>query len=117
MPANSQARSRTIVIGDIHGHIKALVGLIDLINQNPEDTFVFFGDYINRGPDSKRVLQFIIDLRQRCNVVCIMGNHEEMMINAYADPSTMGWFLENGGHATLQSYGNALSFSFSSLKP
>ena len=117
MQSINQARSRTIAIGDIHGQIKALVGLIDLINQNPEDTFVFFGDYINRGPDSKRVLQFIIDLRQRCNVVCIMGNHEEMMINAYADPSTMGWFLENGGHATLQSYGNALSFSFSSLKP
>ena len=69
------------------------------------------GDYINRGPDSKGVLQFIIDLKQRCNVVCIMGNHEEMMINAYADPSTMGWFLENGGHETLQSYGLAKNLS------
>ena len=119
MPANNQVRSRTIAIGDIHGHIKALVGLIDLINPQSEDQLVFLGDYINRGPDSKGILQFIIDLKQRCNIVCIMGNHEEMMINAYADPSTMGWFLANSGHETLQSYGNALSlsFSFSSLKP
>ena len=111
MPAANQARSRTIAIGDIHGHIKALVGLIDLINPNPEDILVFLGDYINRGPDSKGVLQFIIDLKQRCNIVCIMGNHEEMMINAYSDPSTMGWFLENGGHETLQSYGPAKNLS------
>ena len=112
MPAANQVKSRTIAIADIHGHIKALVGLIDLINPNPEDTLIFLGDYINRGPDSKGVLQFIIDLKQRCNVVCIMGNHEEMMINAYSDPSTMGWFLENGGHETLQSYGPAKNLSF-----
>ena len=75
MPANSQARSRTIAIGDIHGHIKALVGLIDLNNPQSEDQLVFLGDYINRGPDSKGFLQFIIDLKQRVNIVCIMGNH------------------------------------------
>ena len=55
MPATNQVKSRTIAIGDIHGHFKALVGLIDLINLNPEDTLVFLGDYINRGPDSKGV--------------------------------------------------------------
>ena len=42
MPENSQARSRTIAIGDIHGHIKALVGLIDLINPQSEDQLVFW---------------------------------------------------------------------------
>ena len=42
MPATNQVKSRTIAIGDIHGHIKALVGLIYLINPNPEDTFVFW---------------------------------------------------------------------------
>ena len=42
MPAGNQVRSRTIAIGDIHGHIKALVGLIDLINPQPEDTLVFW---------------------------------------------------------------------------
>ena len=73
MPANSQARSRTIAIGDIHGHIKALVGLIDLINPQSEDQLVFLGDYINRGPDSKGVLQFTIDLKQRCNIVLHNG--------------------------------------------
>ena len=111
MTAANQVKSRTIAIGDIHGHIKALVGLIDLINPQSEDNLVFLGDYINRGPDSKGVLQFIIDLKQRCNVICIMGNHEEMMINAYSDLSTMGWFLENGGHETLQSYGPAKNLS------
>jgi serine/threonine protein phosphatase 1 len=90
MPVANQVKNRTIAIGDIHGHIKALVGLIDLINPQPEDKLVFLGNYINRGPDSKGVLQFIIDRIQRCNIVCIMGNHEEMMINADSDPSTMG---------------------------
>lgn len=102
---------RTIAIGDIHGHLKALVGLIDLISPKPGDTMVFLGDYINRGPDSKGVLQFLIDLKQRCGVVCLMGNHEEMMINAFENSAMMNRFLENGGLATLLSYGNANDLS------
>jgi hypothetical protein len=61
---------RTIAIGDIHGCSAAL---IDAIEPGPEDTLVTLGDYINRGPDSRRVLDLLMDPSQRCRLVPLLG--------------------------------------------
>lgn len=103
-------KPRTIAIGDIHGHLQALTALLSLIEPVPADTLVFLGDYIDRGPDSKGVLQFLIDLKARCHVVCIMGNHEDMMLDACKDPAKLDLWKKNGGAEALQSYGNANDF-------
>ena len=56
---------RTIAIGDIHGCALAHDALLDAIRPGPEDTLVTFGDYINRGPDTRCVLERLIDLGRR----------------------------------------------------
>jgi predicted phosphodiesterase len=59
-------RPRTIAIGDIHGCSQALKDLIEAIKPRPEDLLVTLGDYINRGPDSRGVLDQLIALEQNC---------------------------------------------------
>lgn len=96
---------RTIAIGDIHGHSAALAGLLERIQPLPDDTLVFLGDYVDRGPDSKGVIELILALRERCRVVPLMGNHEEMMLQARTDRRARWMWLDNGGDKALLSYG------------
>src|SRR5918912_452221 len=96
---------RTIAIGDIHGCSTALDALIEAIRPRPEDTIVTLGDYINRGPDSRGVLDRLIDLGRRCRLVPLRGNHEEMLAEALAGSYSLDYFLGIGGDATLDSYG------------
>ncbi|MFM2095097.1 MAG: Serine/threonine-protein phosphatase 1 [Planctomycetota bacterium] len=96
--------SRTIAIGDIHGHALALAGLLDAVAPQPDDMVVFLGDYIDRGPDSRGVLQLVLSLSDRCRVVPLMGNHEEMLLQARGNRHALPMWLDNGGDATLRSY-------------
>ena len=73
---------RTIAMGDIHGCCTALVGLLDVIDLQPADELVLLGDYVDRGPDSRGVLDLLIDVSQRYSVVALLGNHETMMLAA-----------------------------------
>ena len=92
-----------VAIGDIHGHCDALKGLLRLLEPRPEDTLVFLGDYVSRGPDSRGVLQAVMDLRRLCQVVALRGNHEEMLIDARRDPEALAMFVAVGGDAGLVS--------------
>jgi serine/threonine protein phosphatase 1 len=96
---------RTIAIGDIHGCSAALEALIAAIRPGPGDTIVTLGDYINRGPDTRGVLDGVIDLGHRSRLVPILGNHEEMLFEAIAGSYPLEYFLGVGGDATLDSYG------------
>ena len=71
---------RTIGIGDVHGCSAALAALVRAIDLTPLDTLVFLGDFIDRGPDSRGVLGQVIALEQRCVLVPLLGNHEEMIL-------------------------------------
>jgi len=103
-------------IGDIHGEIRLLNRLLEnILSFNPE-RIVFVGDYIDRGPQAKEVVDRIMALE--VPVSCLMGNHEMMMLNAMED---LGYGLNpielwyyNGGEATLQSFGSSSFFSFQS---
>ena len=96
---------RIIAIGDIHGHSDALASLVRLINPQPDDTLVFLGDYIDRGPDSKGVLNQLIELADRCRLVPLKGNHEEMMLGAREGRSDFKFWMTFGGDFALESYG------------
>lgn len=100
---------RRFVIGDIHGCAKALRALIEAIEPGVDDEIVFLGDYIDRGPDSRDVVQQILDLRQRCHVVPLRGNHEIMLLSVALRGMDDEVWLENGGAATVASYGGSLS--------
>ena len=98
--------SRTFVIADIHGCSRQLAELLVKIKPLAgDDTVIFIGDYIDRGPDSKGVIDEILQFRaEHDRVITLMGNHEYMFLNALKGRG-LGDFLINGGEATLRSYG------------
>lgn len=100
---------RLIAIGDIHGHAKALKGVLDQIQPTPNDTIVTLGDCVNRGPESREVLNLLIELQQICQLVSILGNHDDMMIAGRDDGSAFVQWMALGGKPTLRSYGQELS--------
>ncbi len=70
-----------------------------------EDTVVCLGDCVNRGPDSKGVIDQLIQLNQRCNLICILGNHEEVMLECKTATHALDRWMYQGGMETLMSYG------------
>ncbi|MEZ6115486.1 MAG: metallophosphoesterase family protein [Pirellulaceae bacterium] len=95
---------RIIAIGDIHGCNTALHALLDAIGLTDRDILVPLGDYVDRGPDSKGVLDTLIRLKAEFDVRPIFGNHEEMMLTALEGNPPHDW-LRYGGVETLDSYG------------
>ena len=73
--------NRVIAIGDIHGCVAALRGLVRLIAPSSCDTIVTLGDYVNRGPDGPGVIDEPIQLGDRCKLVSLLGNHDDMLLN------------------------------------
>ncbi len=100
--------SRIIAIGDIHGCAEALRALLRAIQPRPMDTLVLLGDYVDRGLHSADVLEILTDLVSHCNLVPLIGNHEIMMVNALKTKRDLDNWLENGGMATIHSYGGRL---------
>jgi serine/threonine protein phosphatase 1 len=98
-------KERFIAIGDVHGCSAALAALVRAIEPPALDTLVFLGDYIDRGPDSGGVLEQVIALKQRCIVVPLLGNHEEMLLAALEGQAELRYWLKFGGTEALASYG------------
>src|SRR5512136_2858196 len=98
---------KIFAIGDIHGCISQLDRLVTQLDIDArDDTVVFIGDYIDRGPDPKGVIDYIIDMRKRVrNVVCLSGNHEDMFLNYCLNRRDEELYMANGGMRTLESYG------------
>jgi serine/threonine protein phosphatase 1 len=96
---------RTGAVGDVHGCPAALAALVLAIGPTSLDTLVFLGDYIDRGPDSRGVLEQVIALAQCGSVVPLLGNHEEMLLAALEGPSELRYWLQFGGTEALASYG------------
>jgi serine/threonine protein phosphatase 1 len=99
---------RTIAIGDIHGCSLALKALVNAIHPDREDLLVPLGDYIDRGPDSRGVLDCLLDLSRDCHLVPLLGNHEEMLLAALTDRMVLRMWLSSGGAETVASYSSRL---------
>jgi serine/threonine protein phosphatase 1 len=101
------SQARTFVIGDLHGCVDEVDRLLDALAPDTSDTVVFLGDYIDRGPSPKAVIDRMLRLRRegpRC--VFLKGNHEDMFLAYLGERGSYGEaFLFNGGEATLRSYG------------
>jgi serine/threonine protein phosphatase 1 len=91
-------------IGDIHGCLNALQTIFNLNVIKNNDTVVFLGDYIDRGPDSKGVIDWLIKNKNHFHFEFILGNHEIMMSAAKQSPEMLIEWLQNGGDSTLESY-------------
>ncbi len=104
---NVQNRDRRIfAIGDVHGCARELEALLMKLNIQKEDLVVFLGDYVDRGPDSRQVVETVIRLKERCEVVALKGNHEAMFLDFLEHPESpgAGLFVLNGGTSTLANY-------------
>lgn len=98
--------SRAFAISDIHGCIQTFRALVEVIQLKREDTLYLLGDYIDRGPDSKGVIDFILYLKQEgFHVITLRGNHEQMLLDALSNPLALERFLVNGGDKTMASFG------------
>ena len=93
----------TYVVGDIHGCLGSLKQLLRKVEPRREDEVVFIGDYIDRGPHSREVVDTLLALPYRC--VFLMGNHERMLLDYLDGKDEDGLHMLNGGEATLESYG------------
>jgi serine/threonine protein phosphatase 1 len=98
---------RTFVVGDVHGCVDELNRLLDALRPETGDTLCFLGDYVDRGPSPRGVIERLLRLRHegpRC--VFLKGNHEDMFLDYLGQPGHYGdAFVWNGGDATLASYG------------
>ena len=102
----TSAPARTIAIGDVHGCSAALRAVLEAIGPTPDDLIVTLGDYVDRGPDSRGVFDCLIELADRCQLVSILGNHDDMLLQAI-DGHHTATLLAFGGAATLASYGGS----------
>lgn len=96
---------RTVVIGDIHGCLDAFNALIKAIEPSSNDTIVTVGDYVDRGPNSKGVIDRLLELREVCQLVTLRGNHEDMMLEVLRGEVPPFSWLNHGGVQTMDSYG------------
>lgn len=93
-------------IGDIHGQYDKMAKLLWDLDTQDDDEVVFLGDYIDRGPKSKQVIDALIKINAAPFVTCLMGNHEELCLVAHEEPTPTNqdnWIF-NGGIQTLASY-------------
>src|SRR5688572_25228262 len=96
---------RTLAIGDVHGTSAALDTLLAVVGPTPDDRLVFLGDYVDRGPDTRGVLDRLLALDRTHRCVFLRGNHELMMTRARHDRGELRMWLSVGGKPALASYG------------
>jgi serine/threonine protein phosphatase 1 len=109
----------TYAIGDIHGRLDLLRHLRILLFSHAKGRskrVIFLGDYIDRGPQSCAVIEYLMEWKRRDGLICLKGNHEEMLLQARQrrQPEALELWLRYGGSETLQSYG-ATAFDLASL--
>jgi serine/threonine protein phosphatase 1 len=102
-------KRRILAVSDIHGDIHKFESLLELVEYNSEhDQLILLGDYVDRGPQSRAVLNKVMELVSDGGAIALMGNHDKMMIDAFDIPENplhlKRWYY-NGGIKTLQNYG------------
>ncbi|MGB0578920.1 MAG: metallophosphoesterase family protein [Limisphaerales bacterium] len=108
---------RILAVGDVHGCAKALKRLTEVVNPTERDLLVYLGDYVDKGPDSTGVLDFIIAQAKRQPVVCLRGNHEMMMLRSRRSRFEFQQWQAAGGWETLLAYGLTTESGWKKLIP
>jgi serine/threonine protein phosphatase 1 len=101
---------RTFAIGDIHGGLRALKQLLERINPNDDDTFIFLGDYVDGWSESAQVIDYLMVMNTKYNCVFIKGNHDALCEDWLQDANIDSTWYKHGGKGTISSY---LSYDFS----
>jgi serine/threonine protein phosphatase 1 len=96
--------TRHLAIGDIHGCFDALYNLCEYVQLRQDDVIVTLGDYCDRGPDSRSVIEWLLKLDHFHTLNPLRGNHELIMLAARENPSEVQSWIKSGGRETLASY-------------
>jgi len=108
---------RTLAIGDIHGCATALETLLRALDLQPSDRLIFLGDYIDRGPDSRKVIDCLFNLNSCGSMIFLRGNHEVMILDARESFLKADIWQSCGGLETAFSYGANYSRDWFSAIP
>ncbi|WP_310378713.1 metallophosphoesterase family protein [Flavobacterium sp.] len=95
---------RTLVIGDIHGGLRALHQIIERANVNPNDTLIFLGDYVDGWSQSPEVIDCLIALKATNNCIFILGNHDELFLEWLNESKDNPLWYKHGGESTVLAY-------------
>ena len=97
---------RYYIVGDFHGYLSKLKKIISSIKTDikKDDCIIFLGDYIDRGPSSFEVIEYLIKLSSIYKTVFLMGNHEDMFITYFSTGENYNNYMRNGGSFTIKSY-------------
>lgn len=96
--------NRTLVIGDIHGALRALEQVLERASVTPDDRLIFLGDYVDGWSDAPGVLDKLITLKSSHDTVFIRGNHDQLFLNWLQTREENKLWLMHGGHTTVQAY-------------
>lgn len=97
---------RTLVIGDIHGGLRALHQIIERANVTPKDTLIFLGDYVDGWSESPQVIDYLIELEKTHNCIFIRGNHDELLLEWLVNKADNPMWFKHGGESTVLAYAN-----------
>jgi serine/threonine protein phosphatase 1 len=98
--------NRILVIGDIHGGLKAINQVFERAKVTTDDTLIFLGDYVDGWSESPQVLDFLIELNKKNRCVFIRGNHDDLLLNWLSESrDNLEWY-KHGGESTVLAYAN-----------
>ncbi len=97
---------RTLVIGDIHGGLRALHQIIERANVTPKDTLIFLGDYVDGWSQSPQVIDYLIELEKTHTCIFIRGNHDELLLEWLVNKADNPMWFKHGGESTVLAYAN-----------
>jgi serine/threonine protein phosphatase 1 len=95
---------RTLVIGDIHGGLRALHQIMERAKVTPKDTLIFLGDYVDGWSQSPQVIDYLIDLKSSNNCIFILGNHDELFLEWLSESKDNPLWYKHGGESTVLAY-------------
>lgn len=104
--APSVQAERVFVIGDTHGCLKTFKALLSVLKFGKKDVAYLLGDYIDRGPRIRKLVDFVRKYQNSGNFIPLRGNHEQYLLDAVTDPKFCKvWITKHGGRETLDSFG------------
>jgi serine/threonine protein phosphatase 1 len=114
--ARGGGMSLTYAIADLHGRFDLLMAAFDaIVKHAAERSFkiIALGDYVDRGPQSRQIIDHLMAAQEMgVSLICLKGNHEDMMVETLRKPLHPNWWIENGGGQTLISYGHERSSNY-----
>ena len=95
---------RTLVVGDIHGGLRALDQVLDRVKPSEKDLFIFLGDYVDGWSDNAETIQFLMRFAEKYKCILLRGNHDELLYNYLKGKETSPMWLNHGGQSSIKSY-------------